>query len=37
MHWGHDDEELKYDNLALGLSRVLEHDKSAFDADRLQN
>ncbi|XP_056696900.1 uncharacterized protein [Spinacia oleracea] len=30
------DEELKYDHLALGLKRALEHDKSAFDADRLQ-
>lgn len=30
------DEELSYDHLALGLKRALEHDKSAFDADRLQ-
>lgn len=30
------DEELNYDHLALGLKRALEHDKSAFDADRLQ-
>lgn len=30
------DEELNYDHLAFGLKRALEHDKSAFDADRLQ-
>ncbi|XP_074270454.1 uncharacterized protein LOC141594181 [Silene latifolia] len=31
------DEELNYDHLALGLKRALDHDKSALDADRLQN
>ncbi|XP_020518173.1 UPF0553 protein isoform X2 [Amborella trichopoda] len=30
------DEELNYDNLALGLNMALQKDKSALDADRLQ-
>ncbi|CAN1191272.1 Queuosine salvage protein [Linum perenne] len=30
------DEELNYDDLASGLKAALEHDKSVFDADRLQ-
>ncbi|PON66744.1 putative Queuosine, Q, salvage protein family [Parasponia andersonii] len=30
------DADLNYDNLALGLKEVLQNDKSAFDADRLQ-
>lgn len=31
------DEELNYDNLALGLKEALQNDNSALDADRLQN
>ncbi|XP_057960320.1 uncharacterized protein LOC131152469 isoform X2 [Malania oleifera] len=30
------DKDLNYDHLALGLKEALENDKSAFDADRLQ-
>ncbi|XP_020083423.1 UPF0553 protein-like isoform X1 [Ananas comosus] len=31
------DKDLSYDHLALGLKDALENDKSALDADRLQN
>lgn len=30
------DKDLNYDNLASGLKKALQNDKSAFDADRLQ-
>ncbi|GFP90271.1 upf0553 protein [Phtheirospermum japonicum] len=30
------DNEMSYDHLAAGLKEALQHDKSAFDADRLQ-
>lgn len=30
------DKEMTYDHLAAGLKEVLQNDKSAFDADRLQ-
>ncbi|GAU31410.1 hypothetical protein TSUD_370590 [Trifolium subterraneum] len=31
------DKDLNYDDLASGLKASLQKDKSAFDADRLQN
>lgn len=31
------DKDLNYDDLASGLKAALQNDKSAFDADRLQN
>lgn len=30
------DKDMNYEHLASGLKEVLENDKSAFDADRLQ-